>query len=236
VTEQRQFRQMPDLLKQIEELYRRVTAVENAKRLGNSSLDGGELSIKGGDIVVRSEDDTPVTRIEHGDEPRIRFYPNEGVANLESQILAWENPGNGGSAIQMNVQQPGNVQDGGKVLLMNTVVYLSLQRAGLNECYFSIGESSLYPEHFRFRGRWRVGDQSNSDDAIVFGILNVGAGFGAASITFQQTFDTAPFVTYSILSAVGPVSHNLTAVSTTGFTVGWSGTTAKTIYWQAWRQ
>lgn len=236
MTEIRQHREMPNLLKQLEELYRRTTALENAKRLGNTSLDGGELGIRGGDVVVRSVDNAPVTRIEHGDEPRIRFYPNEGVADLESQILAWENPGNGGSAVQMNVQQPGNIQDGGKLLLMNTAVYLSLQRYALNECYFSIGESSSYPEHFRFRGRWRVGDQSNSDDAIVFGILNVGAGFSAASITFAQTFDTTPFMMYSILSAVGPVSHNLTALSTTGFSVGWSGTTAKTIYWQAWRQ
>jgi hypothetical protein len=70
----------------------------------------------------------------------------------------------------------------------------------------------------------------------VFGIENIAAGFGAASFNFAQAFDTAPFMMYSIFSAVGPVSHTLTAVSTTGFTVGWSGTTAKTIYWQAWRQ
>jgi len=236
MTEIRQHREMPDLLKQIEELYRRVVALEQGKRLGNTSLDGGELSIRGGDIVVRSSDDTPVTRIEHGNAPRIRFYPNDGVDDLESTILAWENQDNGGSAIQMNVQQPDNVQDGGKLLLMNRSLYLSLQRNALPECYMSIGESFSYPEHFRFRGRWRVGDQSDSDDAIVFGISNVAAGFGAASFNFIQAFDTAPFMMYSIFSAVGPVSHNLTAVSNTGFTVGWSGTTAKTIYWQAWRQ
>jgi hypothetical protein len=236
MTEIRQHREMPDLLKQIEELYRRVVSLENGRRLGNTSLDGGELSIKGGDIVVRAPDGAAVTRIEHGNEPRIRFYPNEGVDTLDSQILAWENSGNGGSALQMNIQQPGNIQDGGKLLLMNTAVYLSLQRALQAECYFSIGESTSYPEHFRFRGRWRVGVQQDSDDAIVFGIESVAAGFSAASFNFAQTFDTAPFLVYSILSAVGPVSHNLTAVSTTGFTVGWSGTTAKTIYWQAWRQ
>lgn len=232
----RQYREMPDLLKQIEELYRRVAALENGKQIGNTSLDGGELSIKGGDIVVRSDSGAAVTRIEHGRSPRIRFYPDSGVDSLESQLYAWEDTSFGGAAIQMNVQQPGNVQDGGKLLLMNRAAYLSLQRQSQPECYISIGESYIYPEHFRFRGRWRVGDQTNDDDAIVFGIANVAAGFSAASFNFILPFDTAPFMQYSMFSAVGPVSHNLTAVSTTGFTVGWSGTTAKTIYWQAWRQ
>lgn len=230
----RQHRETPDLLTKIAELQRRIMALETGRRIGNTSLDGGELSIRNGDIVVRNIDNEPVTRLEHGDSPRIRFYP-VGDNNLLGNILAWES-GSDGVGIQMNVESPGNVQDGGKILLMDGTVYLSYQPADGTEIYLNLAPNSAYREHFYFRGRWIVNDQLNDEDAIVMGQSDIGAGFGAATINFPIAFDTAPLLMYTLFSAVGPVSHDLTTLSSSSFTVGWSGTTAKTIYWQAWRR
>lgn len=230
----RQHRELPDLLDMVAQLQKRVQVLETARRLGNTSLDGGELSIRGGDIVVRATSGNPVIRLEHSGQPTMRFYP-EGVNNFEGRLFGWES-GDSGAVLELNMQQGGNVQDGGKVLLMNKGAVLSYQPNGAPEVFLWLAPDAAHQEHIRFRGRWIVGEQFDSQDALVMGIENVGAGFGAASFNFPTAFDTAPFMMYSIFSAVGPVSHNLTAVSASGFTVGWSGTTAKTIYWQAWRQ
>src|SRR5688572_32655963 len=85
----RQHRDRPDLLEQIAQLQQRIETLENARRLGNTSLDGGELSIRGGDIVVRSNSGNQVIRMEHSGQPTMRIYP-EGVNDFEGRIFGWE--------------------------------------------------------------------------------------------------------------------------------------------------
>jgi hypothetical protein len=231
----RQHREFPDLMKGLTTFNRRLEALETGRRLGNTSLDGGELSIKGGDIVVRNDNNEEVLRIKHGSQPQIDMIPDYGLDGYIARLAAWE--AEYGTALELGIRKTDGTQDGGKLLLMNFGTYLTKTPAdGSAETYFALGIFPGWANHFYFRGRWMVGEQRTSEDGIVFGVETVGAGFGAASFNFTHAFDTTPFLQYSIFSAVGPVSHNITVLSNTGFTIGWSGTTAKTIYWQAWRR
>lgn len=236
MAEIQQYRQWPDLVKMITGLVMRIQNLERARRLGNASLDGGELTLRGGDLVVRNENNEPVLELKHGASPTITMIPDYGLDYYLANLFAWESAGQGAAFQASIMQSDGVTQDGGKLLLMRDGVYLSHQPASGNEAYFCISPYLGRNEDLHFKGRWLVNLAIDATDAITFGTSSISAGFGAATISFPFTFSTAPFVTYSILSAVGPVSHNLTAVTTADFTVGWSGTTAKTIYWQAWRQ
>ena len=231
----RQHRSKPDLLTQLAELTRRITALENARRLGNASVDGGELTVRNGDIVVRSSGGADVLRIVHGTVPQIVMTPDSGLDSYKVAMYAWESVDQG-AALTLAVQENDGDQDGGKLLLMRDSVFLSRQPSSGEESYLSLGYYLDVPEAFYLRGKWNVGVQSSSQDAIVMGQEDVAAGFGAATVNFPIAFATTPFFMYSIFSAVGPVSHNITALSASSFTIGWSGTTAKTIYWQAWRR
>ena len=233
MSEIRQHREQPDLIKMITELQRRIVALENSRRLGNASIDGGELTVRGGDVVVRNTNSEEVLRVKHGSAPTILMTPDFGLDAYVARMLAWESEGQG-AAVELGIRTSGDQQDGGKLLLMQGASFLTHTPNGGEEGFFSI--SSYADATFYFRGKWEVGEQHEATDGLVFGVESVAAGFGAASVGFVVPFATAPFFMYTILSAVGPVSHNLVSISNTGFTVGWSGTTAKTIYWQAWRQ
>src|SRR6185503_17779822 len=233
MSEVRQHREQPDLLKMVADLQRRLVALENSRRLGNASIDGGELTVRGGDIVVRNDNNEEVLRIQHGAAPTVTLTPDYGLDAYKASIFAWESEGQG-AALEMGIRTSADVRDGSKLLLMKDVAYLTHSPNGGEEAFLSISQyaaATLY-----LRGKWLVGDQREASDAIVFGIESIGAEFGAASVNFTIPFDSTPFFTYSLFSSVGPVSHNIATLSSSSFTISWSGTTAKTIYWQAWRQ
>jgi hypothetical protein len=236
VTNVKQHREPPDLIRMIADINRRLTIQEQARRLGNASIDGGALYLRNGDIQVVDADGNPTLVISHGATPAITFIPGQIEGGYSAAQFAWESDTLGATFETHMEDGSGNI-DGGKLLLNKSTAYLSHQPHVGNECYVAVGQNGIYPEHFRLRGRWVYNDGFDSQDAVVAGFDNVAAGFGASSYAFPYTFDQIPIVVYSIQNAGTAVAHDLSAVSTTGFTIAWaSGTTAKVIGWMAFRR
>jgi hypothetical protein len=234
----KQQRTKPDLVNQLADFNKRLAALETANRLGTSSVDAGELAIRGGDVTVRSDNGNKVTQLLHGTNPSIRMYPGDNPTPLyRANIFSWL-PADG-SALQLSVERNNDgAQFGGKVLLLPNGAYYTVQRPGKPEVYISLAQFGIYDEHFRFQGRWISDDQITSADGIVMGKSAIGAGFGAAGFAFIYPFDRVPIVLYSLADTTGAVmpANGLSTLDQTGFTVAWAtGTTAKTISWVAFR-
>lgn len=232
----RKFREVPELLGMLSDLNKRVGALETSRRLGNASIDAGELNIVGGNLNVRSDAGNLVTSMHHGNIPTIQYFPGDNPnPTRRTSMFAWQ--AGDGAALQLSCEiSAGDTQSGGKLLLLPNGLYLALQRPSKPEVYISMAQNSSYDEHFRFQGRWIADNQFGDNDAIIFGIANVGAGFGAAGIAFTYPFDTTPIVLYSLFNSGTAVAHDLSTLDNTGFTVAWAtGTTAKIITWAAFR-
>jgi hypothetical protein len=236
-SEIRQHRETPDLVKRLADMERRLTIVETAKRLGNSSIDSGQLTLRNGDLVVVDDDGDTTLKIAHGEIPYIEMRPNTVEGGYSTIQFAWESDSNGASH-QVHIQDANDIHDGGKLLLNRNTSYLSHQPAFTPETYVGVGNhGGAWSNHIRMRGRWVYNDGFDNQDAIVFGYENIAAGFGAASFSFPYAFDTIPIVLYSMYNAGTAIASDLSALGTTGFTVSWaSGTTAKTIGWAAFRR
>lgn len=231
----KQYRSVPDLMQMLVDLQQRVGSLETGKRLGNASIDNGELVIKGGDINVRSDAGNLVTKIQHGIYPTVQYFPGDMADPTDrTSIFGWRPGGN--AALQLSVEQiAGDLQRGGKLLLQRDSLYLAVQNSpdGLPEAYLSIGAQG--PEIIRFQGKM-LSNQQAANDAMIFGTSSISAGFGAASFAFTYPFSSTPVVLYSLQSAGTAVAHDLSVIDNTGFTVAWAtGTTAKFITWAAFR-
>ena len=234
MTEVRSFRDKRDLVELIAALERRVSTLESSRRIGATSLDGGELTIRSGDIVVRNDNDKEVTRIMHGNIPIMRYRPaNTASDDFQLVTFGWES--DDGAAYQACVQTADGAQDGGKLLLMREAVYLSKQMddPGVNEVYLSMGQYSA--EEIRLQGVFSSVQRDELEAVVTFRV-DVTAGFGAYLHTFDFPYDTVPIVMYSLFNSAGAVTHSLTALSTTGFTISWSGTLAKVLFFSVYRR
>lgn len=237
MAEIRTYRDKRDLIDIIADLERRLGLVESARSLGNASVDGGELTIRGGSLVMRNTNNKKVLELEPGFLPVLRFLPANGSFDeYQLSMFGWESD-TSGAAVQLCVQQNDGAQDGGKLLLMRDRVYLSKQPQDPSgvEAYFSIGE--FQDEGLRFRGMfWDLG-QNDSKDGLIVGKVDIAAGFGAYAHTFSVPFADTPIIVYSLTSTSGAVAHSITAQSGSGFTVAWAtGTTAKTVHFACFRR
>jgi hypothetical protein len=232
-----QHRSVPDLLDLVKKLERRIQALEGSTRLGNSSIDGGELTVKGGDIVVRTAGDDEVLRIEHGNRPRISMRPVAAPGTNYGQLLAWESGGTG-VGIEVGVLNPSDQQDGGKVLLMQHVAFLSHQPSVGGddaETYMALSEHGAYPNHISYRGKFQQ-RRVDGREPWEMGYDVIGAGFGAASYLFDQPYEMTPMLLYSISGATANFNHCIVSVDTSGFTIGWSDALAHNLTWLAIRR
>jgi hypothetical protein len=234
VTQNRYQRTNPNLFDIIANLEERIRRLETAPRLSSTSIDSGQLVLKGGDIVVQNDDGEVVLRILHGNVPEIRMTPTGGDTDYRAYQYSWEHD-TMGTVYQAGIQDATGAQDGGKLLLMQSGSYLSYQPAAGNEVYISLGALSGFDEGLYFRGRWPTNVVVDGTEALAMGSVNIAAGVSSYSHTYGTPFATAPGVVYGLLNSAGAVTHSLTASSTSGFTVAWTGTLAKTLYWWAFR-
>ncbi len=219
----------------IADIDRRLTIQEQAKRLGNASIDGGRLTLRGGDLAVVDDDGNLTLLLSHGETPAITYFPGQVDGGYSAAQFAWESDVNG-ATFETHLEDASGNLDGGKLLLNKQTAYLSHQPHVGNECYVAVGQQGGYTEHFRFKGRWVANDGFGADDGIVTGWNNIASGFGAITITFPNAFDTTPLVLFSIQNAGTAVASDLSTLGPTGFTVTWAtGTTAKTLSWVAFR-
>jgi hypothetical protein len=225
-------RDVPSLFDIITRLQERVAVLEKAPRLGSTSIDSGELTLNGGNIVVRDEFGVPILSIIGGDSPMIVMQPNGGT-DFKLVQLGWESPTQG-AAFQIDVQRlVDSVRDGGKLLLMRDAAYLSHQPDAASEAFWAAG--AIGDGFLSMKGRFGDGFVPDSETAVVCGQVAIGAGVSTFTYTYSTPLATAPGVVYGLLNSAGAVTHSLTASSATSFTVAWSGTLAKTLYFWAFR-
>jgi hypothetical protein len=84
------------------------------------------------------------------------------------------------------------------------------------------------------RGYWKDNQYVSNEDAIWTAAIHTGAGFSSWGHTYGPTMDSTMAPAIGLHSAALVTSWNITASSTTGFTVTWSGTADKWLYvWSA---
>jgi hypothetical protein len=229
----KQVRDKPDLFEIIKDLQERISSLERSPRLGTSSVDSGELTITNGNIVVRDSEGTPILSIIGGDVPVIEMQPNGGTDYKIIQS-GWESSSQG-AACQISIAQlVGDVQDGGKLLLMRDAAYLSHQPNGAAESFYGAGVYGA--ENLFMKGRF--GNNLMDADglaAIVCGYINVSAGVSSYSHTYPITSAADMIPVVSMTNSAGALAGCLTSYSNSGFVFAWSGTLAKTITFWAFR-
>jgi hypothetical protein len=230
----KQHREVPDLIQLIADLNKRVGTLESANSLGNASIDGGELTVRGGDIVVRNSNDEEVLRIAHGTKPKIVMHPDAGLDDFYSMLFSWESVSQG-AAIQASIYNSSDDQDGGKLLLMRNAAYLSHQPDSAEETYIALSEHDAFNNHISFKGLF-LQSRIHGDEPWEMGYDSIGAGFGAISYAFAYPYDQVPQIIYSISGATANFNHCVVSPSTTGFTIGWSDALAHTVSWVAIRR
>lgn len=222
-----------DIFDYIKDIKDRTDTQETGLRAGHTAIEDGDFILRNGDIVVSESDNSIVLRILHGAIPQIHFFPLGATDTHRARILSLDFDVGAGAdqAIQMGVETVGGVQDGGKVLLSKTYAILAHQPNGGNESYFWL---NILPEMILYRGKWNNQVQQDSRTGIYPGTVDLGAGFAGVTISYAITVASTMVPVTTIMSSAA-VTWNLSAFNTNGFTLVWSGTTAKTINWWAFR-
>jgi hypothetical protein len=228
-----------DLVQYVAELEDRITRLETSRRLGNASIDSGELVVSGGDVVVKDSTGKTVLTIKHGSSPQIWMTPTS--SSLDDYLLAflgWESSTQG-AALQLDVnriEDDGSyTRNGGKLLLMRDAAYLSHQPAdGSPEAFFGAGVGGnglLYA-----KGKWYTNNNiGDGDAAIICSSVVVGAGVSTFSHTYATPSNGTMIPVVQMLNSAGALGGCLTAQSNSGFTFAWTGTLAKVINFWAFR-
>lgn len=226
-----------DLVNEIIELERRLSALERSPRISHSSIDAGALTIRGGDLIIEDENGVQVLRLfrsgDIGGNPEIRFTPLGGssshaVSIYAEDIVLDETPQTIG---KFEVVDLGTLaRDGGFMELSQTSAKVGYEDddSGV-EAYIQIGNLSGADGRIRIVGRWLNNFQFDTIDALLTGEFSLGAGFGSLVYSYLFTFASTIVPILGLLNSGGAISWAITAQSTTGFTVAWSGTAAKTV-------
>jgi hypothetical protein len=229
----KQVRDTQDLFDIIKGLQDRIATLERSPRLGQASIDSGELTITNGNIVVRDSAGTAILSIIGGDVPQIQMQPNGGTDYKVIQS-GWESSSQG-AAFQVSIAElVGDVQDGGKLLLMRDAAYLSHQPDGAAESFYGAGVYGA--ENLFMKGVF--GNNLMDGDglaAIVCGYVNVTAGVSSYSHTYPITSQPDMIPVVCMTNSAGALAGCLTTYSNSGFTYAWTGTLAKTITFWAFR-
>lgn len=226
----KQQRDTQDLFEIITRLSRRIEALEKSPRLSSASIDNGQLTITGGDIVVKAPDGTEVLVISGGSQPTITMQPDGGT-DYKLEQLGWESIGSG-AAYQVTVRRAvDDVHDGGKLLLMRGASYLAHQPDGGPESFYSAG--TYFDGNLFMKGKFGNNlMDADGEAATICGSVAVSAGVSSYSHTYGAPSDGTMVAVVQMVNTAGALGGCLTAMSNSGFTFAWTGTLAKTInYW-----
>lgn len=213
-------RKPADVVDHFAALEKRVSASENSRRIGYTSFDQGTFTSVG-DLV------------------EFRFLPpsyQRNVSGLSAILAFYYGDNNVGASLQLDneFEDPsGNfLQEGGKLQLFTGGTILShfQQYSGLEEAYIWLGPWGT--ETIEFRCMF-PNLQSDGHQGIIGGSDSLGAGFSSYTYTYNTAFVTPAIAIVNLVNTAGLItSWNLTAQSTSSWTVTWSGTLAKTInFW-----
>lgn len=223
-----------DLYEYIEGQERRLGAGETGYRAGHTAIEDGNFIVRNGDILVSESDDSVVLRIFHGALPAIAWYPLGEDASHLAAMFGFDQ-GAGTTAFVIEIEDSSNGEpDGGQMQIwQDGASYGFLSTATGLQSFMWL--NALNNNEFYFNGRFENSWQFDPSQAIYPGIAGIGAGFGGFTHTYFAPFASTAAPVLGLLDTAGTVSWNFTAVSNSGFTISWSGTTAKTVYYWIFR-
>ena len=220
-----------DIVEYVKQVIEELSSRSSSLQIGHTSIEDGNFIIRNGDIIVSESDDTIVLRILHGQTPEIRMWPlgetDTHRAALFSHDFSIDGPPD--QAVLLSIETTGATQDGGKLLLTRGYTVLSHQPNGGSESYFWLNADGVLPQIGLYQGKWPDRAQYNTDQGLYPGVFNVTAGFGSLTHTYNASFASTVAPVIGLVNTGGTVSWNITAMSTSAFTVTWTGTAAKTI-------
>jgi len=220
-----QYRNVPDLIEQIKRLEKRIAVLETSKRIGSSSVDSGSLIINDGDLIIKDASGSERIRLTRGVNPSVYQRAANATDEARARAVAFEQDGKLQYQLYV-VRDSDGAGDGGKLLLTREYAYLSHQPASGEETFIGLSAYAAYDNHFLFRGKWISDNQFADWNAVFMGTAKVESGFSGYAHTYDYPYPTTPLVLYSVTGNPATFTHSITATSTTGFTVTWSGTAA----------
>lgn len=225
-----------DIYEYIEGQERRLRTGETAFRVGHTSIEDGDFIVRNGDIIVSESDDSIVMRLFHGESPAIGWYPL-GIDSTHIVSMFAFDVGDitlPETAFQNEITETTAFNtDGGKQLMWPGGHIVSHTPDGGAESYMwfnilgnaTIGINGIWPNNFQY----------STEAAIYAGTIDVPSGFGSWTNTYLSPFASTMAPVVGLLNTAGALTWNLTAVSTSAFTVSWSGTLDKTLYFWNFR-
>jgi len=145
--------------------------------------------------------------------------------------------GTWGQAFEIGIRERESlVQDGGKVLLSESVAIVSHQPNGDNEAYISLGAwpNATSTGRVYVQGKFNRATAYNGQTGVWVSLTPINAGFGSLVVGYGPTMEEVMVPIVSITGTRGDACV-LTASSSTGFTVGWNGTDAHVVHMWAVR-
>lgn len=210
-----------DLLDIIDRLSRRISAIEASQRIGFTSFESGAITMI-------------------SDIPEIDMYPLGPDQVRRASLYAYDFGGAGdpeGTAVTLLIEAllPNGDLDsaGGKVLFWTESAVLSHNphAQGGEESYVWLGDGGL-AGRIDIQGFFNNQFQTSPQQAIYSGSFSTGAGFTSFTHTYFEAFASEIVPICTLLNSAGALTWNLTAQSTSSFTVAWSGTLTKIInFW-----
>lgn len=218
-----------DIVELVTDISQRLKRNENALRVGHTSVDDGNFTVRNGDIIFSESDTTESMRLFHGTIPELRMLPL-GLDSSHHISMFGFDFGNFSTAVQIGVEKIDNSIDGGKILLWPSGAVFSFQPNVGNEVYIWL---NIFEDNIAVRGSWINQNDIDSRQALSVGSVDVGAGVSSLSWSYATTMASRMAPVIGLVDTAGLVtSWNLTAMSTSGFTVTWTGTLAKTVnFW-----
>lgn len=214
-------RQAPDdLIDVIVKLEKRVKDLETNQRLSYSAFELGSIKM--------------ISEI-----PSITMYPTGPDSTRRAALYAFDFGGTGdpaGTAVTLVIEglDPDSFIDsaGGTIFLGYNFALLGVHNPidDIPESYIWLGQPG--DDLIDFQGTFNDQNQTSAQQAIYSGSFVTGAGFTSFTHTYFEAFASQVVPVCTLLNSAGALTWNLTAQSTSSFTVAWSGTLTKTInFW-----
>ena len=230
-----------DLIAKIADLKRRISRLEFNPRISSSSIDSGSLRVKiENGLLVLNEDGDVIIEVEQVSStltPIIRFAPPGPSPDTRFNVSAADSDfGIEGflTNVQYSITDAIASEQYGFVASWNSGTILGRRDPGFISSAIETRNLTPYSgnnDSIRIMGRFLDDVQATANEAIYTGTQTTGA-VSSITITYPITFATtiAPMVAAVNASAI---SFNLTAQSTSSFTIAWTGgAVAKTLnYW-----
>lgn len=222
-----------DVLDYIMKLEKRVSDLETARRITNTTLDTGTLTVVNGDITIVNAEGRVLLRLKGN---ALEFYPG-GSSDTTVKQRTWLASGLGGDdgGVEIAVGNSLSSQNGGRMALSQKSAFYGMQFSGanippavyLNRAGMFVSDDPTYKQAIRFHGLFSPGYAPTGYEAVIADRVYVDPGFSSVYYNYPRSMvgTMAPNVT--IQQSGTPVAWTIQSADNSGFTVAWANSTDK---------